>query len=225
MCCNFAAPKPASRWAPTPWRRRRQRLGAGWGETTADGAVTLEPVFCLGLCACAPSALLDGTAGRPAEPRPPGRAARRSPRDDPTASASPAMPPPSRSGRTRWRPGSTSAARARNIPLDLVRTGSRGLYWLEPMIEVSTPSGPVAYGPVAPRMSTPCLPPACRRAGRTRCAWGRRTKFPSSNARPGWCSPVAASPTRARSPVPLAWRLSRAGARRLDWAAEAVVRR
>jgi formate dehydrogenase subunit gamma len=38
----------------------RKLLGIGWGETTPDGAVTLEPVFCLGLCACAPAALADG---------------------------------------------------------------------------------------------------------------------------------------------------------------------
>ena len=38
----------------------KARLRAGWGETTGDGAVTLEPVFCLGLCACAPTAMLDG---------------------------------------------------------------------------------------------------------------------------------------------------------------------
>jgi formate dehydrogenase iron-sulfur subunit len=31
---------------------------------------------------------------------------------------------------------------------DIVRTGSRGLFWLEPMIEVETPDGRVAYGPV-----------------------------------------------------------------------------
>lgn len=36
------------------------RLGIDWHETTADGAVTLEPVFCLGLCACAPAAMVDG---------------------------------------------------------------------------------------------------------------------------------------------------------------------
>jgi formate dehydrogenase subunit gamma len=36
------------------------RLGIAWGGTTADGAVTLEPVFCLGLCASGPAALLDG---------------------------------------------------------------------------------------------------------------------------------------------------------------------
>jgi formate dehydrogenase subunit gamma len=38
----------------------RDRLRVGWGETTADGRVTLEPVFCLGLCACAPAAMFDG---------------------------------------------------------------------------------------------------------------------------------------------------------------------
>ena len=35
-------------------------LGVDWHGTTADGAVTLEPVFCLGLCACGPAAMLDG---------------------------------------------------------------------------------------------------------------------------------------------------------------------
>ena len=35
-------------------------LGVDWHETSKDGAVTLEPVFCLGLCACAPAALVDG---------------------------------------------------------------------------------------------------------------------------------------------------------------------
>jgi formate dehydrogenase subunit gamma len=38
----------------------RDALGIGWHQTTPDGAVTLEPVFCLGLCACAPAALVDG---------------------------------------------------------------------------------------------------------------------------------------------------------------------
>ncbi len=36
------------------------KLGIGWGETTADGTLTVERVYCLGLCACAPSALYDG---------------------------------------------------------------------------------------------------------------------------------------------------------------------
>ena len=33
----------------------RERLGIGFGETSADGLVTLEPVYCLGNCACSPS--------------------------------------------------------------------------------------------------------------------------------------------------------------------------
>ena len=36
------------------------RLGLDWGGTTVDGQLTVEPTFCLGLCACAPAALLDG---------------------------------------------------------------------------------------------------------------------------------------------------------------------
>ena len=35
-------------------------LGIGFGETSADGEVTLEPVYCLGNCACAPSMTVDG---------------------------------------------------------------------------------------------------------------------------------------------------------------------
>jgi len=40
-------------------------------------------------------------------------------------------------------------ARRRGLAVDLVRNGSRGLFWLEPMVEVETPAGRVAYGPVA----------------------------------------------------------------------------
>src|SRR5690606_3121305 len=39
-------------------------------------------------------------------------------------------------------------ARARGLSLDIVRNGSRGLFWLEPMVEVETAAGRVAYGPV-----------------------------------------------------------------------------
>jgi formate dehydrogenase iron-sulfur subunit len=43
-----------------------------------------------------------------------------------------------------------AAAARQNAAIDVVRTGSRGLYWLEPMVEVETASGRVGYGPVAP---------------------------------------------------------------------------
>jgi formate dehydrogenase iron-sulfur subunit len=39
-------------------------------------------------------------------------------------------------------------AAVRGVSFNLVRNGSRGLFWLEPMVEVSTPAGRVAYGPV-----------------------------------------------------------------------------
>lgn len=38
----------------------RQSLGVDWGGTTADGNITLEPVYCLGNCACTPSVAVDG---------------------------------------------------------------------------------------------------------------------------------------------------------------------
>ncbi|SEU07084.1 NADH-quinone oxidoreductase subunit NuoF [Variovorax sp. OV084] len=41
-------------------------------------------------------------------------------------------------------------AAARGLMLELVRNGSRGMFWLEPLVEVNTPSGRIAYGPVTP---------------------------------------------------------------------------
>ncbi|UES39719.1 formate dehydrogenase subunit gamma [Roseibium aggregatum] len=46
------------------------KLGLDWHGTTRNGAVTLEPVYCLGLCACAPAAMVDGKViGRVTEDR------------------------------------------------------------------------------------------------------------------------------------------------------------
>jgi formate dehydrogenase iron-sulfur subunit len=42
------------------------------------------------------------------------------------------------------------AAKRATLDIDIVRSGSRGLYWLEPLVEVDTPSGRVAYGPIKP---------------------------------------------------------------------------
>ncbi|MCL2716938.1 MAG: formate dehydrogenase [Alphaproteobacteria bacterium] len=41
------------------------------------------------------------------------------------------------------------AAAKAGIGVEIVRTGSRGLYWLEPMVEVATPTGRQAFGPVS----------------------------------------------------------------------------
>jgi formate dehydrogenase iron-sulfur subunit len=44
--------------------------------------------------------------------------------------------------------GADEVAQALAPHADITRTGSRGLFWLEPMIEVETPAGRIAYGPV-----------------------------------------------------------------------------
>ncbi|HVZ51924.1 MAG TPA: formate dehydrogenase subunit gamma [Pseudolabrys sp.] len=40
--------------------RAQDKLGIRLGETSGDGGVTLEPVYCLGLCSVSPSAMIDG---------------------------------------------------------------------------------------------------------------------------------------------------------------------
>ncbi|ADJ62991.1 NADH-quinone oxidoreductase subunit NuoF [Herbaspirillum seropedicae] len=44
----------------------------------------------------------------------------------------------------------TAEAHKRGQSIKLVRNGSRGMFWLEPLVEVATAAGRVAYGPVAP---------------------------------------------------------------------------
>jgi formate dehydrogenase iron-sulfur subunit len=43
-----------------------------------------------------------------------------------------------------------TAALERGLTLDIVRNGSRGLYWLEPLVELVTPEGRIGFGPVTP---------------------------------------------------------------------------
>lgn len=40
--------------------RAQARLGVKLGDTTADGQISLQPVYCLGLCSVSPAAMLDG---------------------------------------------------------------------------------------------------------------------------------------------------------------------
>src|SRR5690349_23858597 len=42
----------------------------------------------------------------------------------------------------------TEQVAARRLDVTVVRNGSRGMFWLEPLVEVETPKGRVAYGPV-----------------------------------------------------------------------------
>src|SRR5919112_938507 len=41
-------------------------------------------------------------------------------------------------------------ADVRGSDLEIVATGSRGLFWLEPLVEVETSEGRIAYGPISP---------------------------------------------------------------------------
>ena len=111
--------------------------------------VTLEAVYCLGNCALSPAVMLDGRAPRARRPRRgssdwssqaealgvtrvfvPADAAALSVGADEVARAIQAP--------QRRRTASTSP---------VVRNGSRGLFWLEPLVEVETRAGRVAYGP------------------------------------------------------------------------------
>ncbi len=156
-----------------------ERLGIPMGATTADGAVTLEQVFCLGNCALTPSVMVDDrVVGRVdaarfdeliADGSPAGRAplagrvplAGRAPlAGSPPAAGSAA---PATGLVTVYVPQDTSAravgadevaaalARLAGDRIRLVRNGSRGAMWLEPLVEVEGADGRrVAYGPVAP---------------------------------------------------------------------------
>ena len=54
--------------------------------------------------------------------------------------------------RSRWR--SSRLRTSADFPIEIVRTGSRGLYWLEPMVEVATPQRPRRVRPGEPDRCT-----------------------------------------------------------------------
>lgn len=132
-----------------------EALGVGLGGTTADGAVSLEQVFCLGNCALGPSVMVDATVVGRVDP------ARF---DELVASGAARQDCPPSSGPVRVFVPGDSAARAVGADavaaalveaagdrIRLVRNGSRGMLWAEPLVEVETADGTrVAYGPVAP---------------------------------------------------------------------------
>ena len=122
-------------------------LGLDWGGTTANGAVTVEPVYCLGMCACAPALMVDKTVhGRVDEAKieihPAG--GRRMKIYVPCDSAAKAL------GADAVAAEIQAQAAARGIDITLVRNGTRGMIWLEPLVEVEGPNGRIAYGPVTP---------------------------------------------------------------------------
>jgi formate dehydrogenase iron-sulfur subunit len=136
----------------------QQRLDIGFHGTAADGSATFEPVYCLGNCARAPAVMIDGSVHGDVTPA----------RLDAllAGAAAPASAPPgtgTASATTVFVPCDTTAlaagadavamaiartAQARGQAVRIVRNGSRGLLWLEPLVEVQTDAGRLAYGPV-----------------------------------------------------------------------------
>ena len=139
--------------------RVKSSLGIEFGETSADGLINLEPVYCLGNCACGPSVQIDdGVYGRVDLGR----------FDDflknlaeqphshiiPTASSEPIRIYVA-DDTSACALGADAVAQAivmeaarRNLNIELLRYGSRGLFWLETLVEVDTPEGRIAYGPI-----------------------------------------------------------------------------
>jgi formate dehydrogenase iron-sulfur subunit len=134
-------------------------LGTEFHGTTGDGMATLEPVYCLGNCARSPAVMIDGelhgdvTPARfdallaCARPRPSAPVAA-----DPGPAAVTVFVP---RDATALAAGADAVAaeiiriaRARGDAVRVVRNGSRGLLWLEPMVEVQTGPARIAYGPV-----------------------------------------------------------------------------
>jgi formate dehydrogenase iron-sulfur subunit len=69
------------------------------------------------------------------------------------------------------------AAGKRGVEIEIIRTGSRGLYWLEPMVEVATPKGRVAFGPVS-EFDAGSVLDAPSPMARIRCGLASPTRFP-----------------------------------------------
>jgi formate dehydrogenase iron-sulfur subunit len=121
----------------------------------AGAAVELVETFCLGNCALGPSVAVDGVVHGRVDPAGVEVLIDRAVLG---ATIPPASHAPGTATTTLYVSGDSAA---RSVGADdvadafvatgrvsVVRNGSRGMLWLEPMIEVSTPAGRVAYGPV-----------------------------------------------------------------------------
>ena len=109
-------------------------------------------------------------------------------------------------------------AAGRGLTIEIVRTGSRGMYWLEPMVEVATPQGRVAFGPVT---SERCRVRARRdRRRRPACAgaWCRRRDSLAEAAEPPDLRALRRDRSAFARGLSRPWRLPGPRARAVDWA-------
>ncbi len=129
-------------------------------ELGATLAVEIEEVFCLGLCAQGPAvatggrmfvgvdeAMIETIIGAAVRREAPPSASHSSSHDNSDGVVTVHVP---RDAAARAAGADEVAAALASHPgVRVVRNGSRGMLWLEPLVEVSTPQGRVAYGPVS----------------------------------------------------------------------------
>ena len=70
------------------------------------------------------------------------------------------------------------ACEQRGLAVRIVRNGSRGLFWLEPLVEVATPAGRTAYGPVTPEAVDSLLDAGLLRGGEHALSLGLTEQIP-----------------------------------------------
>jgi formate dehydrogenase iron-sulfur subunit len=119
-------------------------------------AVHLEEVFCLGHCALGPAVAVEGALSGQATAESVNALISKTASGDHSEAVAPAES--TGTGVTVYVPRDAAARAAgadavavelaRHDGIRLVRNGSHGMLWLEPMIEVATPQGRIAYGPV-----------------------------------------------------------------------------
>lgn len=140
--------------------RAKEVLDVEFGCTTADSTVTLEKVYCLGNCALGPSVMIDGTVFGRVDCSRFDELLTKVKNPQSALRERPAVRTGSAQAVTIYVPGDTAArsvgsddvatviTELAGESVNVIRTGSRGLLWLEPLVEVSTPRGRIGYGPV-----------------------------------------------------------------------------
>jgi formate dehydrogenase iron-sulfur subunit len=150
-------------------------LGTPMDSTTTDGSITIESVYCLGNCALSPAVMLDGDLhggmtndkfdalvaharsqvyGDIAGATLSGGLIDRTDEHERPASPHTRIFVPCDSAALSVGADDVAAevvrvAAERGLNIELVRNGSRGMLWLEPLVEIETPRGRIAFGPVS----------------------------------------------------------------------------
>ncbi len=137
-------------------------LSLEMGRTSEDGGITLEPVYCLGNCATGPSLLANGVLHSMVDAA--HFDALVGEMQAATATADPPAVPASTRGTVVCVPREATArsfgadrvadaiareAHRRGLDVTVKRTGSRGAFFLEPLVEIDLPGGRVGYAGIS----------------------------------------------------------------------------